>query len=63
MEAEEFILDCAVDKPEQMAEVIEIVIDNVVGGTRSDGRDVNALRGLVAQLRRASGTSQELATT
>ena len=51
LEAEEFILDSIVVQPQQMANLIEVVIDSVLGGTRSDGRDVMALRGLADQLR------------
>lgn len=63
MEAEEFILDSAVDRPDQMAELIDVVIDNVVCGTRSDGRDINALKALAYQLRNAGSSKPELTTT
>lgn len=51
LEAEDFILDAEVHRADEMAGVIEVVIDNVLGGTRSDGRDVRALRAVMERLR------------
>jgi len=52
--AEEFILDSFPTTTNEAAAMLEIILENIVAGPRSDGRDAYALRSIISWLNSTS---------